>query len=65
MELKFKFKYIYRGRETDPVGREVKVVKIKNRTTAPSNLEKEIGGQPTKIKIYKSRTAIKRTAKNI
>ena len=65
MELKFKQKYIYRGRKTDSVDREVEAAEIKNRDATPSKLKKEIGGQLTKIKTYKSRAAIKRTAENI
>ena len=42
MELKLK-KYIYRGRETDPVGKEMEAVKIKNKNAAPSKLKKEMG----------------------
>jgi len=41
--LKPKRKYIYRGRETDPVGRGVEAVKIKDRDTASSKLEEKIG----------------------
>jgi len=41
--LKPKRKYIYRGRETDPVGRGVEVVKIKDRDAASSKLEEKIG----------------------
>ena len=35
---------MYRGRETDPVGREVEAAEIKDRYTTPSKLKKEIGG---------------------
>ena len=49
----------------DLVGRGVKAVKVKDRNTAPSKLEKEIRGQLAKIGTYKSKAAIKRTAKNI
>ena len=35
---------MYRGRETDLVGRGVEIVEVKDRDTAPSKLEKEIGG---------------------
>jgi len=38
-----KRKYIYRGRETDPVGRRVEVAKIKDRDAASSKLEEKIG----------------------
>jgi len=38
-----KQKYIYRGRETDPVGKEVKAAKIKDRNTASSKLEEKMG----------------------
>jgi len=41
--LKPKRKYIYRGRETDPVGREVEAVKIKDRDTASNKLEEKMG----------------------
>jgi len=41
--LKPKRKYIYRGRETDPVGRGVEAAKIKDRDAASSKLEKKIG----------------------
>jgi len=41
--LKPKRKYIYRGRETDPVGRGVEAVKTKDRDTASSKLEEKIG----------------------
>jgi len=41
--LKPKRKYIYRGRETDLVGRGVKAAKIKDRDAASSKLEKKIG----------------------
>ena len=44
IELKFKFKYIYKERETDLVSREMEAAEIKNRDTAPSKLKKEIGG---------------------
>jgi len=43
MGLKPKRKYIYRGRETDPVGRGVEAVKIKDRDAASSKLEEKIG----------------------
>jgi len=41
--LKLKRKYIYRGRETDPVGRGVEAVKIKDRDAASSKLEEKMG----------------------
>jgi len=41
--LKPKRKYIYRGRETDLVGREVEAVKTKDRDAASSKLEEKIG----------------------
>ena len=41
--LKPKQKYIYRGRETDPVGRGVEVAKTKDRNAAFSKLEEKIG----------------------
>ena len=63
MELKFKFKYMHGGRETDLVGKKVEVVKVKNKDTAPSKLKKEIRGQLTKIKTYKSKAAIKKLLK--
>ena len=56
---------MYKGRETDPVGRGVEVAEVKDRDTTPSKLEKEIGGQLAKIGTYKSRAAVRRTAKNI
>ena len=34
---------MYKGRETDPVGRGVEVAEVKDRDTTPSKLEKEIG----------------------
>jgi len=40
--LKPKRKYIYRGRETDPVGRGVEAVKIKDRDAASSKLEEKM-----------------------
>ena len=43
-ELKFKWKYIYRGKKTDLVGREVEVAEIKDRDVAPNKLKKEIAG---------------------
>ena len=43
-ELKFKEKYIYKGREMDLVGRKVEIVEAKNRDAALSKLKKEIGG---------------------
>ena len=65
MGLKPRQKYIYRGREMDPVDREVEAAEIKDRDATPSKLEKEIGGQPAKIGTYKSMATIKRTTKNI
>ena len=41
--LKPKRKYIYRGRETDPVGRGVEAAKTKDRDAAPSKLEEKMG----------------------
>ena len=35
---------MYRGRETDLVDRGVKATEVKDKDTAPSKLEKEIGG---------------------
>ena len=49
----------------DLVNREIEVAEVKDRDAAPSKLKKEIGGQLTKIGIYKSRATVKRTAKNI
>jgi len=43
MGLKLKRKYIYRGRETDPVGRGVEAAKIKDRDAASSKLKEKIG----------------------
>jgi len=43
MGLKPKRKYIYRGRETDLVGRGVEAVKIKDRDAASSKLEEKMG----------------------
>jgi len=43
MGSKPKWKYIYRGRETDLVGRGVKAAKIKDRDAASSKLEKKMG----------------------
>ena len=43
MELKFKFKYIYRGRETDLVNGEIMAAKLKNRYAAPNKLKKKWG----------------------
>ena len=56
---------MHKGRETDLVSRGVEAAEVKDRDAAPSKLEKEIGGQPAKIGIYKSRATIKRTAKYI
>ena len=42
--MKFKFKYIYKGRKTDLVGRGVEVVEIKDKDATPSKLKREIGG---------------------
>ena len=56
---------MYKERETDLVGKEIKAVEIKNKNITLNKLKKEIGGQLTKIKIYKSRAAIRRTTKNI
>ena len=56
---------MYRGKKTDLIGREVEVAEIKDRDVAPNKLKKEIAGQLAKIRIYKSRTTIKRTIKNI
>ena len=49
----------------DLVDKGVKTAEVKNKNTTSSKLEKEIGDQLTKIKTYKSRAAIKGTAKNI
>ena len=38
-----KRKYIYRGRETDPVGRGVEAAKTKDRDAASSKLEEKMG----------------------
>jgi len=38
-----KRKYMYRGRETDPVGRGMEAVKIKDRDAASSKLEEKMG----------------------
>ena len=35
---------MYRGRETDPVGKGIEAAEVKNGNAAPSKLEKEIGG---------------------
>jgi len=35
---------VYRGEETDPVGRGVEAAETKDRDTATSKLKKEIGG---------------------
>ena len=35
---------MYRGRETDLVGKEIKAVKVKDKNTAFNKLEKKIGG---------------------
>jgi len=43
MGLKPKRKYIYRGRETDLIGRGVEAAKIKDRDAAFSKLEEKIG----------------------
>ena len=56
---------MHKGREIDLVSKGVEAVKVKNRDTTPNKLKKEIGGQLTKIKTYKSRAAIKKTVKNI
>ena len=56
---------MYRGRKTDPVGRGVEAAETKDRDAAPSKLEEEIGGEPAKIGTYRSRAAIRKTAKNI
>ena len=56
---------MHKGREMDLVGKGVEAAEVKDRDTAPSKLEKEMGGQSTKIRTYKSRATIKRTTKNI
>ena len=35
---------MYRGRETDPVGKGIEAAEAKDRDAAPSKLEKEMGG---------------------
>ena len=58
IELKPKLEYVYRGGETDLVGKGVKTAEIKNRDATASKLEEEMG-------TYRSRATIRRTAKDI
>ena len=50
---------MYKGRETDPVGRGVEVAEVKDRDTTPNKLEKEIGDQLTKQGLIKVRPLLK------
>ena len=44
IELKLKWKCVYRGIEVDLVGRGVEVAEIKDRDAAPNKLKEEIRG---------------------
>ena len=64
-ESKPKSERVYRGGETDPVGKEVETAETKNRDATTSKLEEEMGAKLAEMGTYRSRATVRRTAKDI